>query len=128
MPTKRRSLKRSVRAARIGPEAIRLFRFVEDCIESGDCEISEEEGGRRSEYEAADRELAGMVGPSWSISPCDRRLRIDPRTPQYMIAGGLCAADSWRKALVLRGQLIEAAAQQVDSLPAFLALATAGEK
>jgi hypothetical protein len=125
MPTKRRPLRRNAVRPRIGPDAIRLFQFVEDCIESGDYEISEEEGGRKSEYEAADRELADMVGPGWNISPCDRRLRIDPRVPQYMIAGGLCAADSWRKAVELRRQLLEAAARQADSdadlLPAFLA-------
>jgi hypothetical protein len=129
MPTKRRPLKRNAVRARIGPEAIQLFRFVEDCIESGDWEISEEEGGRRSEYQAADRKLAGMVGPGWEISPCDRRLRVDPEVPEYMIAGGLCAANSWRKARALR-ELLEAAARQTDDadlLPAFLASTTASK-
>jgi hypothetical protein len=52
-------------------EAVELFRFVEDCIETGDDKFWEPEGGRKQQYLDGDRALMKMFGLHLGdISPC----------------------------------------------------------
>jgi hypothetical protein len=109
MPSKRIPLRRNVRL-RITPEAIRLFKLVENCIETGDHEFWEDEGGRRRQYLDADRDLASIFGLHLGeISPCDLQLRLDPRMPEYMRY--LCSAETWPVALEVRRALLQALAE-----------------
>lgn len=123
MPTNRHALKRrNVRDRRLTPQVISLFRQIEELRESGaDKDLD------------AERELRNALGlAGHAVSPTDARLAAGQETPQYMIAGSLCSAETWPKAVELRRQLLAVAAAQADSdadlLPAFLASTTASEK
>jgi hypothetical protein len=109
MPSKRIPLRRNVRL-RVTPEAIRLFKLVENCIETGDHEFWEDEGGRRRQYLDADRDLASIFGLHLGeISPCDLQLRLNAQMPKYM--RHLCSAETWPVAVEVRKALLRALAQ-----------------
>ena len=61
MPTKRVPLARA-QHARIGPEAVRLWRKIVEITEAGAGERWEEDGGRREELHVAEVELMSLLG------------------------------------------------------------------
>jgi hypothetical protein len=132
MPTRRHPLKRrNVRDRRLTPEIVALFIRLEEIRDAGDHQQWEEHGGRKREYLDGDRELCDAFRlPGHAVSPTDARLAAGEPMPQYMVAGGLCAAETWPRAAELRRQLLAAAAAQAESdvLPAFLASRTVGQK
>lgn len=69
MTAKRTPLHRA-QHARIGPEAIRLWRLICEIIEAGADEEWEENGGRRAEEQEAEVQLMTMLGlKPWHYSP-----------------------------------------------------------
>ena len=107
MPARRRLLRRDPRI-RLAPEAVKLFRVIEEIRDSGNEERWEDEGGRRRESLDAEKSLRRLLGLGWpAILPTDAELARGLPRPDYMRY--LCAGETWDRAADLRRQLLMAA-------------------
>ena len=109
MPARRRLLRRDPRI-RLAPEAVKLFRVIEEIRDSGDEERWEDEGGRRRESLDAEKSLRRLLGLGWpAILPTDGELACGLPRPAYM--DNLSAGPTWGRAVELRRLLLAAAAK-----------------